>query len=40
MRSRLIVLRTHDLLIMTRNVKALWEEMQQADIAQTRPMEH
>ena len=32
--------RTHDLLIMTRNVKALWEEMQQADIAQTRPMEH
>jgi RimJ/RimL family protein N-acetyltransferase len=32
--------RTHDLLIMTQNVKALWEEMEQADKAQGRPMEH
>ncbi len=32
--------RTHDLLIMTRNVKALWEELEQADTAQSRPMEH
>jgi L-amino acid N-acyltransferase YncA len=32
--------RTHDLLIMTRNVKALWVELEQSYSAQTRPMEH
>lgn len=32
--------RTHDLLIMTQNVKRLWEELEQADISQSRPMEH
>lgn len=32
--------RTRDLLIMTQNVKALWEELAQVDTAQTRPMEH
>lgn len=32
--------RTHDLLIMTQNVKALWEELEQADSLHGRPMEH
>lgn len=32
--------RTHDLLIMTQNVKELWEGMEQSDTAQSRPMEH
>ncbi len=32
--------RTHDLIIMTRNVRALWEELEQGDISQSRPMEH
>lgn len=32
--------RTHDLLIMTRDVKALWEELEQVDTAHSRPMEH
>lgn len=31
---------THDLLIMTQNVKALWEEFEQAAARQGRPMEH
>jgi RimJ/RimL family protein N-acetyltransferase len=32
--------RTHDLLIMTQNVKALWEELTQTDATETRSMEH
>lgn len=32
--------RTHDLLIMTRDVKALWEELEQTDTTHSRPMEH
>lgn len=32
--------RTHDLLIMTQNVKELWEGMEQGDTAHSRPMEH
>lgn len=32
--------RTHDLLIMTRDVKALWDELEQTDTTHSRPMEH
>ncbi len=32
--------RTHDLLIMTRDVKALWDELERVDTAHSRPMEH